>query len=98
MVRNYKVVPPSRVEMKDDMEALIHHFKLFTEGYCVPAGETYAAVEAPKGEFGCVSDFGWREQAVPPEVPCAELRASVVDRRDRARTHAAGRGRDDRHV
>ncbi len=53
MIRNYKVVPPSRVEMKDDMEALIHHFKLFTEGYCVPAGETYAAVEAPKGEFGC---------------------------------------------
>jgi len=52
MVRNYKVAPPSRVEMKDDMEALIHHFKLFTEGYAVPAGETYAAVEAPKGEFG----------------------------------------------
>jgi NADH-quinone oxidoreductase subunit D len=52
MVRNYKVAPPSRVEMKDDMEALIHHFKLFTEGYSVPAGETYAAVEAPKGEFG----------------------------------------------
>ncbi|HJT99139.1 MAG TPA: NADH-quinone oxidoreductase subunit D [Rhodanobacteraceae bacterium] len=52
MIRNYKVVPPSRIEMKDDMEALIHHFKLFTEGYCVPAGETYAAVEAPKGEFG----------------------------------------------
>ena len=39
--------------MKDDMEALIHHFKLFSEGYCVPAGETYAAVEAPKGEFAC---------------------------------------------
>ena len=53
MLRNFKVAPPSRVEMKDDMEALIHHFKLFTEGYCVPAGETYAAVEAPKGEFGC---------------------------------------------
>jgi NADH-quinone oxidoreductase subunit D len=52
MVRNYKVAPPSRVEMKDDMEALIHHFKLFTEGYAVPAGETYAAIEAPKGEFG----------------------------------------------
>jgi NADH-quinone oxidoreductase subunit D len=51
MVRNFKVAPPSRVEMKDDMEALIHHFKLFTEGYSVPAGETYAAVEAPKGEF-----------------------------------------------
>ncbi len=53
MVGNYKVSPPSREEMKDDMEALIHHFKLFTEGYCVPEGETYAAVEAPKGEFGC---------------------------------------------
>ena len=53
MARNFKVAPPSREEMKDDMEALIHHFKLFTEGYCVPEGETYAAVEAPKGEFGC---------------------------------------------
>jgi NADH-quinone oxidoreductase subunit D len=58
MVQNFKVAPPSREEMKDDMEAMIHHFKLFSEGYCVPAGETYAAVEAPKGEFGCylVSD------------------------------------------
>ncbi len=52
MADNYKVVPPSREDMKDDMEALIHHFKLFTEGYCVPAGEAYAAVEHPKGEFG----------------------------------------------
>jgi NADH-quinone oxidoreductase subunit D len=49
---DHKVIPPSRVEMKDDMESLIHHFKLFTEGYCVPAGEAYAAVEHPKGEFG----------------------------------------------
>jgi len=53
MLRNFKVAPPKREEMKDDMEALIHHFKLFTEGYCVPEGETYVAVEAPKGEFGC---------------------------------------------
>jgi NADH-quinone oxidoreductase subunit D len=53
MLKNFKVAPPTREEMKDDMEALIHHFKLFTEGYCVPEGETYAAVEAPKGEFGC---------------------------------------------
>lgn len=52
MVRNFKVAPPTREDMKDDMEALIHHFKLFTEGYCVPKGEAYAAVEAPKGEFG----------------------------------------------
>lgn len=47
-----KVVPPSRAEMKTSMEALIHHFKLFTEGFRVPEGEVYAAVEAPKGEFG----------------------------------------------
>lgn len=51
-VNDYKVVPPPRAEMKRSMEALIHHFKLFTEGYHVPAGETYTAVEAPKGEFG----------------------------------------------
>jgi NADH-quinone oxidoreductase subunit D len=49
---NCKVAPPSRVTMKTDMEALIHHFKLFTEGFHVPPGETYAAVEHPKGEFG----------------------------------------------
>ncbi len=49
---DYKVSPPPRAEMKDSMEALIHHFKLFTEGYHVPAGETYTCVEAPKGEFG----------------------------------------------
>ncbi len=47
-----KVVPPKRAEMKTSMEALIHHFKLYTEGFHVPAGEAYAAVEAPKGEFG----------------------------------------------
>jgi len=47
-----KIVPPKRGEMKHSMEALIHHFKLYTEGYHVPAGETYTAVEAPKGEFG----------------------------------------------
>ena len=51
-VRETKVVPPTRGEMKRSMEALIHHFKLYTEGYHVPAGEVYAAVEAPKGEFG----------------------------------------------
>ena len=47
-----KVAPPRRTEMKTDMESLIHHFKLYTEGFKVPAGEVYAAVEAPKGEFG----------------------------------------------
>lgn len=49
---DHKLTPPKREEMKDDMESLIHHFKLFTEGYCVPEGEYYSAVEHPKGEFG----------------------------------------------
>jgi NADH-quinone oxidoreductase subunit D len=49
---DHKVAPPRRGEMKRSMEALIHHFKLYSEGYHVPAGEVYAAVEAPKGEFG----------------------------------------------
>jgi len=52
MLDDYKIAAPNRVDMKDDMESLIHHFKLFTEGYCVPEGEVYAAVEHPKGEFG----------------------------------------------
>ncbi len=49
---DHKVAPPRRAEMKQSMEALIHHFKLYSEGFHVPAGEVYAAVEAPKGEFG----------------------------------------------
>ena len=53
MLDNNKVAPPKREEMKADMESLIHHFKLFTEGFCLPEGEAYAAVEHPKGEFGC---------------------------------------------
>ena len=52
MVDNNKIAPPRRDGMKQSMEALIHHFKLYTEGYRVPEGETYTAVEAPKGEFG----------------------------------------------
>jgi NADH-quinone oxidoreductase subunit D len=52
MVDNHKIAPPKRADMKTSMEAMIHHFKLYTEGYSVPAGETYTAVEAPKGEFG----------------------------------------------
>jgi NADH-quinone oxidoreductase subunit D len=58
MLDNHKLTPPGREEMKADMESLIHHFKLFTEGYCLPEGEAYAAIEHPKGEFGAyiVSD------------------------------------------
>lgn len=58
ITENHNIAPPKREEMKSDMESLIHHFKLFTEGFCLPEGEAYAAVEHPKGEFGCylVSD------------------------------------------
>lgn len=52
MLDDHKVAPPRREVMKESMEAMIHHFKLFTEGYCIPKGEAYAAVEQPKGEFG----------------------------------------------
>ncbi len=52
MTDNYKIAPPSRVDMKTGMENMIHHFKLFSEGFAVPEGEAYAAVEGPKGEFG----------------------------------------------
>ncbi len=52
LIEDRKIAPPRRAEMKRSMEALIHHFKLYTEGFKVPAGEAYAAVEAPKGEFG----------------------------------------------
>jgi NADH-quinone oxidoreductase subunit D len=52
VIDDHKFVPPKRELMKADMEALIHHFKLFTEGYVLPEGEAYAAIEHPKGEFG----------------------------------------------
>jgi NADH-quinone oxidoreductase subunit D len=52
IIEDHKLVPPRREQMKEGMESLIHHFKLFTEGFCIPEGEAYAAVEAPKGEFG----------------------------------------------
>jgi NADH-quinone oxidoreductase subunit D len=52
IVKDYKFAPPKRDEMKNSMEALIHHFKLFSEGYCVPEGEVYVPTEHPKGEFG----------------------------------------------
>ncbi len=68
---DHKVTPPKRAEMKESMEALIHHFKLFSEGYCVPAGEAYAAVEHPKGEFGVyvVSDGANKPYRVKVRAP-----------------------------
>jgi len=71
MLGDNKVSPPQREDMKGDMEALIHHFKLFTEGYCVPEGEAYAAVEHPKGEFGVyiVSDGANKPYRVKVRAP-----------------------------
>jgi len=71
MTDDQKISPPQRMGMKDDMESLIHHFKLFTEGYCVPEGEAYAAVEAPKGEFGVylVSDGANKPYRVKIRAP-----------------------------
>jgi len=71
MVEDNKLVPPKREEMKRDMESLIHHFKLFTEGYCIPAGEAYAAIEHPKGEFGVylVSDGANKPYRVKIRAP-----------------------------
>ncbi|MED5420047.1 MAG: NADH-quinone oxidoreductase subunit D [Pseudomonadota bacterium] len=71
MIDDHKVVAPTRIEMKDDMESLIHHFKLFTEGYTVPEGEAYAAIEHPKGEFGVyiVSDGANKPYRVKIRAP-----------------------------
>jgi NADH-quinone oxidoreductase subunit D len=71
MLDDHKITPPSREEMKDDMESLIHHFKLFSEGYSVPEGEVYAAVEAPKGEFGVymISDGANKPYRVKVRAP-----------------------------
>ena len=77
---NHKVAPPSRAEMKQDMESLIHHFKLFTEGFHVPAGEVYAATENPKGEFGIymISDGGNKPYRMKIRSP-AYVSLSSVD-------------------
>jgi len=71
MLDDYKLSPPPREEMKEDMESLIHHFKLFTEGYSVPSGQVYCAIEAPKGEFGIflVSDGANKPYRVKIRAP-----------------------------
>ncbi len=92
MIEDHKITPPSREDMKESMESLIHHFKLYTEGYCVPEGEVYAAVEHPKGEFGVylVSDGankpyrvkirapGFAHLAAMNEMACGHMLADVV--------------------
>lgn len=70
-VEDYKISPPPRAAMKENMEALIHHFLLYTKGYAVPPGETYSAIEAPKGEMGVfvVSDGSERPYRVHIRAP-----------------------------
>ena len=98
MTSDHKVAAPSREEMKGDMESLIHHFKLFTEGYCVPAGETYAAVEAPKGEFGIYLVSDGANKPYRLQVPRAGLPASRFARGDGEGPSARGRRGGDRHA
>jgi NADH-quinone oxidoreductase subunit D len=71
MSDDHKVAPPKRSDVKDDMESLIHHFKLFTEGYCLPEGEVYSAIENPKGEFGVyiVSDGANKPYRIKMRAP-----------------------------
>ena len=71
MLDDHKLSPPARTGMKEDMEALINHFKLFTEGFNVPEGQVYRAVEAPKGEFGIylVSDGANKPYRVKIRAP-----------------------------
>jgi NADH-quinone oxidoreductase subunit D len=80
-VDDRKVTPPPRARIDESMEALIHHFKLFTEGYKVPAGETYVAVESPRGELGCylVSDGGAHPYRMHTRAPSfANLQALPI--------------------
>ena len=98
IIDNHKVAPPSREGMKTNMEELIHHFKLFTEGMHVPPGEAYAAIEHPKGEFGVyiISDGANKPYRVKLRAP--GLRPSRGARRDVARSHDRRRRRDHRHA
>ena len=97
-----KVFPPSRAEMKTSMEALIHHFKLYTEGYHVPAGEVYVATESPKGEFGVYLVADGTNRALPLQDPPDRLLAppgdGLHDEGPHARGHDRGAERDRRRV
>ena len=75
-----KVVLPPRDELHTSMESLIHHFKIVTEGYTVPEGEVYVAIESPRGEMRLLPRLRRRPEAVAGEVPRAELRRARGDR------------------
>ena len=97
MTDNFKVAPPSRVAMKSNMEELIHHFKLFTEGMHVPVGRGLRGGRASEGRVRHLPRVRRRQQALPPEDPCAGLSAPAGARRDVARPHDRRRGDHHRH-
>jgi NADH-quinone oxidoreductase subunit D len=80
MIENSKICPPLRMDMKNSMESLIHHFKYFSEGFIVPEGEVYAVVEQPKGEFGIylVSDGSNKPYRVKMRAP-SYVHLSAID-------------------
>ena len=80
-IQDKKVTPPPRARIDESMEALIHHFKIFTEGFKVPEGEVYVAIECPRGELGCYIVSDGSRQAVPHAHPRA--RASSTSSRCR---------------
>ena len=94
--REGKLTPPSRAQMKRSMEALIHHFKLYTEGFHVPAGEVYAAVEGAQGGVRRLSRLGRERQALSLQDPRAGFRPSPGDGFHLPRAHARGRLRHSR--
>src|SRR5438445_2405922 len=96
-VRDNKIVPPLRAEMKRSMQATIHHFKLYSEGHHVPVGEVYAAVEAPKGEFGVYPGGGRHQPALQVQDPGAVVRPSAGDGFLEPRAYA-GRCRGDHRL
>ena len=97
-VANHKVAPPSRVDMKTGMEDLIHHFKLFTEGFRVPEGRGLRGGRASEGRVRHLHRQRRRQQAVPPQDPRAGLPAPGGARRDGTRSHDGRRGGRDRHA
>ena len=95
-VQDRKFAPPTRAEMKRSMEALIHHFKLYTEGFHVPAGETYTAVEAPKGEFGVYLVADGTNRPYRCKIRPTGFRVPSGDRGPRPAAHAGRYGCDHR--
>ena len=94
-LQDKKVTPPPRPRINESMEALIHHFKLFTEGFRVPAGETYVAVESPRGEIGCYLGGRRHREAGAPAHPRPVLLQPGVDGSDDGGPARRRRGRGD---